>query len=194
MESLLPQTVFVFCFSLCIWHHCCCTSIPLKGFFLNVFMKYYICLLYCIYNRTMYCIYLSVNSIFVRASDWNVKKKYFLGPNMLLSRDSRAEPGSIHIALWTTKNTHKKKTLFVNILPHTHTQTHTCAFSKTKQVGRDDTHLLQTAFDGSSSRGHCQWQSWGLIVSIIESLWVFTRLDGFITVGEAVSCLADKSK
>lgn len=53
------------------------TSIPLKDCFV-FFMKYYSCLLYCIYNRSMYCIYLSVHSIFVRALNWNLKKMLLL--------------------------------------------------------------------------------------------------------------------
>lgn len=75
-ESLLPRAVF--CFSL--WQYCCCdfrTSIPLKDCFV-FFIMYYSFLLYCIYNRSMHCVYLRVLSIFVCALDWNMKKMLLL--------------------------------------------------------------------------------------------------------------------
>lgn len=48
--------------------------------FLSFLWNYYTCLLYCIYYQSMYCKCLSVQSIFVRALDWNVKENAYRGP------------------------------------------------------------------------------------------------------------------
>lgn len=92
-------------FSLCIWYYSCQqfgTSIHLIGLFC-IFMKYYFCLLYCIYNRAMYCIYLSV-LYFCTCLGLKCEENASINPNPLLSRDSGAEPDSVHLALWTPKN------------------------------------------------------------------------------------------
>lgn len=69
-------------------------------FFLNE--KYYTCLLYTIYNRSMYCTYLTVRSIFVLCLGPGCDETSFLGPDLLLGGVSQAEPNSTRTALWTT--------------------------------------------------------------------------------------------